>query len=163
MEIDVGLDDPRTVDLNYWITLAAEKQVKHIRVHNLYKDTKVEIGESDTVEIGDSHFRCVNLTALTLNSVNFPKIPSNFRVFRFQRTFYYKGIPNMDDAMLEGFIKLCPYFGNLGIRPCLELTKLNIHSSNLMHLYIGYLSRNFSLQIDCRMLKDFIIYQWLIV
>ena len=154
LEIDVGLDDPRTVDLNYWITLAAEKQVKQMRVHNLYKNTKVEIGESDMVEIGDSLFSCENLTALTLNSVNFPKIPSNFRVFRFLRTFYCKGIANMDDAMLEGFIKLCPHLRNLGIRACLELTKLNIHSSNLMHLSIGYLSRDFSLQIDCPMLKE---------
>jgi hypothetical protein len=60
----------------------------------------------------------------------------------------------MDDAMLEGFIKLCPHLRNLGIRACLELTKLNIHSSNFMHLSIGYLSRNFPLQIDCHMLKE---------
>ena len=65
LEIDVGLDDPRTVDLNYWITLAAEKQVKQMRVHNLYKNTKVEIG--------DSLFRCENLIALKLNSVNFQR------------------------------------------------------------------------------------------
>lgn len=73
LEIHVGLDDPRTVDLNYWITLAAEKQVKQMRVHNLYKNTEVEIGESDTVGIGDSLFSCENLTALTLNSSQFPK------------------------------------------------------------------------------------------
>ena len=93
----------------------------------------MEIGESDMVEIGCSIFRCENLTALNLNSVNFPKIPSNFS----------EGILNLDDAMLEGFIMLCPHLPDLGIRTCLDLRKLNIHSSNLMHLYIGYLSRNF--------------------
>lgn len=101
---------------------------------------------------GDSIFRCQNLILLQLKLVKFPKIPNDFRVFRFPRVFNCYGTLNVNDAMLERFMKLCPHLRYLGIRACFNLRKLNIRSSYLMHVNIGYLSPNFSLQIACPML-----------
>ncbi|GLJ45307.1 hypothetical protein SUGI_0953740 [Cryptomeria japonica] len=135
--LEVALDDPKAVDINNWIRLAAEKQVERMDIHITYRDRKTRLNTSSMVELRDSIFRCENLTALIGNYIDLPKVPTNFGVLRSLKTLYFMEIRNVDDAMFEGFIDLCPYLRILGICDCLGLKNLNIRSSKLMYLNLG--------------------------
>ncbi|XP_059067739.1 putative FBD-associated F-box protein At5g56440 [Cryptomeria japonica] len=151
--LQVALDDPKAVDINNWIRLAAEKQVERMDIHITYRDRKTRLNTSSMVELGDSIFS-ENLTALIVNYIDLPKVPTNFGVLRSLKTLYFMEIRNVDDAMFEGFMDLCPHLLILGICGCLGLKNLNIRSSNLMYLNLGILRSDISLQIACPRLME---------
>ncbi|XP_059067742.1 putative FBD-associated F-box protein At5g56440 [Cryptomeria japonica] len=158
LELTVALDDPKAAYINNWIRLAAEKQVERMDIHICNRDPKtgkrISNGASPMMELGDSIFSCENLTVLTVQYIQLPKMPTNFGVFRSLKAVRYAGIPNLDDAMFEGFMDLCPHLQDLGILRCLGLKNLNIQSSNLMWIHLGALRPDISLQLTCPRLME---------
>ncbi|GLJ45414.1 hypothetical protein SUGI_0956090 [Cryptomeria japonica] len=154
LDLQVAMDNPRTADMNNWIRLAAEKQVERMDLYISYRDPRTRLNAFSMAELGDCVFSCENLTALIVKFINLPRVPTNFGAFRYLKTLYFVGILNMDDAMLEDFMAVCPHLRNLGIRGCLELEHLNIRSSNLMYLNLGILSPDISLQVACPLLTE---------
>ncbi|GLJ45316.1 hypothetical protein SUGI_0953940 [Cryptomeria japonica] len=158
LELRVALDDPKAAYISNWIRLAAEKQVERMNLHICNRDPKtgkrISNGASPMMELGDSIFSCENLTVLTVQYIQLPKMPTNFGVFRSLRALRYAGIPNLDDAMFEGFMDLCPHLQDLGILGCLGLKNMNIRSSNLMWIHLGALRPDISLQLTCPRLME---------
>ncbi|GLJ45332.1 hypothetical protein SUGI_0954190 [Cryptomeria japonica] len=156
LNLQIAMDDPKTANMNNWIRLAAEKQVERMALLISYRDPKTgeRIENSSMVDIGDSVFKCENLTTLQLKFINLPKIPTDFGVFRYLKTFFCFDMPNVDDATFKGFMDLCPHLRNLGICGCLRLKNLNIHSCILMYLNLGIVRPNMSLQMVCPQLTE---------
>ncbi|GLJ45335.1 hypothetical protein SUGI_0954220 [Cryptomeria japonica] len=155
LNLGVAFNDPKAVDINTWIRLAAEKQVERMELHISYRHPHTTM-----VELGDSVFRCENLTALLLKRINLPMIPNNFGVFRSLKTLYCLGILNLDDVMFEQFMAICPHLRNLGISCCKALRNLNIRSSNLRYLQLSLLSPDLSLQMACPRLTEIRLTDW---
>ncbi|XP_057845046.1 F-box/FBD/LRR-repeat protein At5g56420-like [Cryptomeria japonica] len=156
----IALDDPKAADINTWIRLAAEKKVERMELHISYRDPNRTLNASTIVELGETVFRCENLTALVLKSINLPMIPNNFGVFRSLKKLYCWGNLNLDDAMFEQFMAVCPHLRNLGIGGCRGLRNLIIRSSNLMYLQLTVLSPGLSLQIACPRLTEISLIDW---
>ncbi|GLJ45337.1 hypothetical protein SUGI_0954260 [Cryptomeria japonica] len=156
----VALDDPKAADINTWIQLAAEKKVKRMEVYISYRDPNTRIDASTIMELGDSFFRCENLTALQLKYINLPMIPNNFGVFRSLKTLYCMGVLNLDDAMFERLMAVCPHLRNLGIGMSEGLRNLNIRSSKLRYLKLKVLSPDLSLQMACPRLIEISLADW---
>ncbi|GLJ45313.1 hypothetical protein SUGI_0953880 [Cryptomeria japonica] len=158
LELTVALDDPKAAYINNWIRLAAEKQVERMDIHICNRDPKtgkrISNGASPMMELGDSIFSCENLTVLTVQYIQLPKIPTNVGVFRSLKALYYFAIPNLDDAMFEGFMDLCPHLQDLWILGCLALKNLIIRSSNLLYILLGALRPDISLQLTCPRLME---------
>ncbi|GLJ45322.1 hypothetical protein SUGI_0954050 [Cryptomeria japonica] len=154
--LKIALDDPKTADLNNWIRLAAEKQVRSIELNISYRDPKTgkRIDNSSMVDLGDSVFSCENLTSLTLQYINLPKVPTDFGIFEFLKTFNFIKNLSVDDTTLEEFIGVCPNLENLEIRSCMGLKNLYIDAPTLMYLSLGNLSPEISLQMDCPLLTE---------
>ncbi|GLJ45306.1 hypothetical protein SUGI_0953690 [Cryptomeria japonica] len=152
--LQVALDDPKAVDLNNWIRLAAEKQVERMELQITRRDRKMRFKASSIAELGDSIFRCDNLTTIIVNNINFPKVPTNFGTLRSLKTIYCVDIWNVDDAMFEGFMDLCPHLKNLMISSCFGLKNLNLRSFNLTYLNLGILRPDISLEIACPRLME---------
>ncbi|GLJ45334.1 hypothetical protein SUGI_0954210 [Cryptomeria japonica] len=160
LNLGVALDDPKAVDINTWIRLAAEKKVERMELHISYRDPNATLNASTMVELGDSVFRCDKLTALLLESIILPMIPINFGVFRSLKTLYCVDILNLDDIMFEQFMVVCPHLRNLGIGGCMGLRNLNIRSFNLRYLQLTVLSPDLSLHIACPRLTEISLTDW---
>ncbi|GLJ57519.1 hypothetical protein SUGI_1338420, partial [Cryptomeria japonica] len=145
--LQIVLNGPKTADLNNWIRLAAEKKVESMSLQICYRDFSM-------VDLGESLFRCKNLTVLKLKSINLPKVPSNFGGFQSLKTFYVFDNPNLDDATLQEFMNMCPHLQILSIRGCVGLKKLKIRASNLICVHLGFLNPNISLQMACPQLTQ---------
>ncbi|XP_057852566.2 putative FBD-associated F-box protein At5g56440 [Cryptomeria japonica] len=154
LDVEIAMDDPKTANINNWIRLAAEKKVERMHLYISYRDPERRLDASSVVELGDSVFSCENLTAIIAKFINLPQILTDLGAFRFLKTLYCDAIFNMDDAMFEGFMALCPHLQNLGIRGCLGLKHLNIRFPNLKYLDLGILSRDTSLQVACPLLTE---------
>ncbi|KAH9316511.1 hypothetical protein KI387_025138 [Taxus chinensis] len=122
-----------------WVQLAAQKSVKRIALEFSDRDSKIakKFNSSLMFQLGYSVFEgCHYLEALKLKCCSLPNIPSNFGGFQFLKACYWYDIWDLNDAIFQQLMDLCPNLQSLGVHACGKLRNFKISAPNLQNLVV---------------------------